>query len=118
VSMNRDELFNDPDYLAWEQDVLESLVPKLETSEIVATIYTGGHDVKLAVELGFAVLMDKPIIILAQEGVVVPETLTRIARVIVIIDLHNESGREIAARTVAGVVSEIFREEQHGHGNS
>lgn len=69
-----------PDARAWLDDIRERLVPAMADTQLVATVYTGGEpDVKLAVETGIAVLLDKPIVLVVQSGVKVPDKLVRVA---------------------------------------
>lgn len=88
--------FTSPEGRAWVRSVEEEMVPKLRDSALALSIYSGGVDAKLAVELGAAVLLDKPIIICVQAGVKVPEKLVRIADRIIEADLDNPA--ETAAK--------------------
>lgn len=71
--------FDDARARAWADDVSARLVPRMKASEAVATVFTGRVDVKLAVETGVAVLLDKPLILVVPPGVKIPDKLVRIA---------------------------------------
>lgn len=62
------EWFDDPAARAWLRRAKRDLVPKMRESQIVLSLYNGEPDAKLAVETGFAVLLDKPIIGLVTPG--------------------------------------------------
>lgn len=77
-----------PDAKAWAKSVREDMLPLLRQSAVSATLITGSDpDVKLAVELGMSILLDKPIIVLVTTGATVPEHLVRCADEIIEVDL-------------------------------
>lgn len=64
----------------WERWVHEQCVEPMKESAVVATLYSGEVDWKIAIEMGAAVLLDKPIVLcLADESVPVPKHLDEIA---------------------------------------
>lgn len=70
-------------------DVVENLVPTIKDSSIVMTIWTDGSqhgDVKQALEIGFSILMDKPIIVIQFDDTPVSERLARAADVVISVD--------------------------------
>lgn len=88
---------NTPEWKAWEANVHEQLIPQLRSSGAVAQIVPRGDtDVKFAVELGFSIMMNKPILAMVQPGSEVPEKLRLVADVIVEVDLDSEVGRREA----------------------
>lgn len=100
--------FETPEGKAWARHVRRELVPKLEESAVSLTIYTGKMDVKLAVELGAAVLLDKPIILMVEPGTKVPERLVRVADRILEADLNDPakaSAKIQAALAAFGITS-------------
>jgi hypothetical protein len=79
-----DDPFTDPDVQAWARRVRDDLVPKLASSAVMMTLVPDGDaDVKIAVELGFSILLDKPIIAVVQPGTRVPDHLVRVADAII-----------------------------------
>jgi hypothetical protein len=81
--------FETPEGKAWARHVRREMVPKLEASAMSVTIYSGKMDVKLSVELGAAILLDKPIILVVEPGVQIPERLVRVADRIIEADLDD-----------------------------
>lgn len=73
--------FDDPDAKAWAEQVARDLVPRIQASEMTVSLVPAAEatDVKFAVELGFSVMLDKPIIAVIAPGAVVPEKLARVA---------------------------------------
>ena len=55
-------------------------------------------DVKFAVELGFALMLGKPLILVAVPGVRIPFRLRKAADAVITADLDTEAGRESFAR--------------------
>lgn len=67
-------------YRAWRQRVLDEVLPMVEESTVaVALIPRTEADIKMAVELGMMVLLDKPIIAVVSPGVKVPAKLVAVA---------------------------------------
>lgn len=71
--------WDDPQARAWARDVESTMVPAMRDSACVAPMWTGKVDVKIAVEMGVAVLLDKPIILVVKSGVHVPAKLIAVA---------------------------------------
>jgi hypothetical protein len=76
-------VFDDPDFVAWAKDVRDNMVPRMINSALVVSLYPQSFDVKFAVELGAALMMDKPVILSVEPGVQVPDKLVSAADEIV-----------------------------------
>lgn len=96
---------------AWRRFVHQirtDLVPKLEDSGAVVSIVPDGDgDVKFAVELGFSIMLDKPIIAVVPPGRRVPERLVRVADRIVEGNVSTDEGRRRLAETLQTVMAEM-----------
>lgn len=80
-----DDPFTGADWDVFVKDVTDELIPKIDGSAIAVTLVPKGPtDVKFAVELGFMIMMDKPIIAVVAPGVRVPDKLRAVADAIVI----------------------------------
>lgn len=91
----RDDPFEDPRVKAWAQRVERELVPMIRDSAVTMQIVSGTEpDVKIAVELGFMILLDKPIILAVLPGVQVPPKLMVVADAIVEFDEHDPDGTQ------------------------
>ena len=64
-------------------------------------------DVKFAVELGLAIMLDKPILAVVQPGMTIPDRLRRVADAIIITDLDTEDGKAQAARDIKEYMERI-----------
>lgn len=101
-----------PEDRAWadySETVRTGLIPKLLSSAVCLQIYSGDgsdFDVKQATELGAMLLMDKPLVLIAIPGAVVPTRLARAADVVLRdFDVHDPSDQvrlNAALRRFAG----------------
>lgn len=86
-----DDPWSDPDVKAWMARASEELVPKLEASHMTLSLVKGETasegDLKLAIELGLSVLMDKPILVVVVDGEPIAAKLVGIADAVV--NLHR-----------------------------
>lgn len=102
--------FDSPQFRAYSKRVREELIPKIEKSAVAVSLVNGTTDVKFAVELGFMIMLDKPIIALVTPGMKVPEKLVLVADEIVEGDINdptmverlNAAIRRIGARNEDG----------------
>src|SRR5262245_35891141 len=81
MSKPKDEILDNPGFKEFARQFREDVLPKLKQSaHFVAIGPAEGSDadVKMAVELGFAILLDKPIIVLKSRGRTVADKLLRI----------------------------------------
>lgn len=94
-----DDPFDDPAWLEYADHVRKELIPKIRGSSVAMSMLTGSDfDPKIAVETGYMVLMDKPIITLVVPGVKVPNKLALVSDEIVEADMDKpeETARRIA----------------------
>lgn len=79
-----------PDGHRWTSHVRHQVLPKLSASTFVMTIDPSGEvDIKIAVELGLAILLGKPIIAVTTPGRVPNRGLTRVADVMIEADYSH-----------------------------
>lgn len=70
---------DDPEIQAWARGVLKDLVPKISESGCTVSLMPRGEtDVKFAVELGFSIMLDKPIIAVIEPGQQIPARMLRV----------------------------------------
>lgn len=100
--------FDHPEFKAFLKRVLRDTAPKIAASAYVMSIApsTGTADVKQAVEIGLAILMDKPLIVLAPRGRTVADRLLRIADVVIEIDMDTAAGREAAVDKIKAILNQ------------
>lgn len=102
-----DEVWEDPEYQAWEKHVRDAVVPALEGAAVTITLIPRGWtDVKFAVELGLSIMMDKPIIALVQPGMSIPNGLAAVAAEIVEVDIARDP--EGAQRSITEAYARVM----------
>jgi len=79
----KSDLFDDPNLQSYLTRAEREMLPMMEKSAIAITLVTGSVDVKICLEIGAAIMLDKPIIAVISEGAKVPANLKRVANVIV-----------------------------------
>ena len=67
------------------------------STAFVSLVPPGEIDVKFAVELGTAIMLDKPILAVVMPDAIVPGKLALVANEIVYADLDTEKGRALVA---------------------
>ena len=72
-----------PEVEAWLTRCREVLAPMVDKSAIGMAIIGSKPDPKIAVELGYSILLDKPIVLVVPEGVAIPDHLNRVADYII-----------------------------------
>lgn len=88
--------------------VHNELVPMIKDSSAFISIVPIGPDrvdVKFAVELGVAIMLNKPIIACIQPGTKVPDKLVKVADKIVELDLDDPTQRERLNTAISEVIS-------------
>lgn len=99
---------DDPLYRAWVKRIRTELIPKLEGSRAVVSIVPDGDgDTKFAVELGYSILMDKPIIAVVRPGIRVPNKLVLVADHIIEADITTRDGQAKLAEAVNAIVRSL-----------
>lgn len=92
-----DEVSNE-EWQEFVNDVRENVIKQMADSALVTTINPGDRepDVKLAVETGMAILLDKPMVLLAHADDPIPPALERAAYAVVRYtgDLDTEEGKQ------------------------
>jgi len=102
--------WRDPDVLRWMRRTREKLPQMIEQSAVVMSLVPEDGmktDVKFAVELGFAIMLDKPIIAVVQPGSKVSEHMIRVADEIVECNMETEEDREKLAQALDEAMNRI-----------
>lgn len=98
-SKEPDDPFDDPGWLEYAEHVRTELIPMIDKSAITMALVSGAPpDPKQACELGYMVMLDKPIIAVVVPGCKVPKKLLLVADAIVEGDMNDpEMGRRLAS---------------------
>ena len=107
------EFWEDPGYREWEQQIKERMIPMLKGSAATISLIPRGElDVKFAVELGLAIMLDTPIIALVQPGMSIPNGLAAVAAEIVEVDISRDP--DAAQRSIAEAFARVAHtDERH-----
>lgn len=83
------------DWEGYSHHVAKTLLPGLRETEVVAALYNGpdATDVKMATEIGYALLLGKPIVLIASYGTSIPDQLRQAAAAVVIGDMGDPQTR-------------------------
>jgi len=107
--------WEDPDVQAWLKRANEELRPMIQQSAYTMALVSGEQpDSKQAVELGFMILLDKPIILAVIPGVQIPDHLARCADEIVEVDFEDSEGSAINISAAVQRLTEKLHSETHG----
>ena len=108
------DIHNDPDWQRYEKHVREEVVPNIKDSAMFISITPsdGRPDVKFAVELGFGIMYNKPIILVVPPGTKVPDKLVKVADRIVELDMNDEDSRNRLTETIMEMKAELFPDEK------
>ena len=62
---------------AWLEDATKDMMPKMKSSAFVMSLYPrdGLPDPKFCMELGAALMMDKPILMIVSDNIAIPQRL-------------------------------------------
>lgn len=97
---------SDDDREVWDEfveSVRRDALEKIADSSVVLSLMPRGEvDIKYAVELGLAIMLDKPLLVVAHPDAIVPRHLELVADNIVRADLDTAEGREHVAAVIQG----------------
>lgn len=103
--------WSDPRAQEFITSVRAELVPQIDQSQFFISLTPSDPDevdVKFSVELGVAIMLDKPIIAVVSPGSKMPPKLALIADHIIDVDLRSEGGPALIAERI----SEILKEDE------
>lgn len=92
-----------PEFDRWVKRVREELIPKIAGSNLFVSctpMNAEEVDVKFAVELGLAIMLDKPIVAVIRPGTKIPEHFSRVVDRFVELDLSDPKGQELLTAVV------------------
>jgi hypothetical protein len=96
----------------WERFVdqtrRQTLHGMAESAFVLSLVPAGDRtDIKFAVELGLAIMLDKPLVAVVMPGAPVPAKLRRVADRIIEADIDREAGRQKVAAAMREVMAEL-----------
>lgn len=96
------------EFKTFAEDWFNRVLPHMKETALVMTVAPedGVADVKIAVEIGFSILLDKPLIVVAPEGRHVAERLLRIADHVITGDITTDAGREKIGKALERIMKQ------------
>lgn len=90
------------DAKAWLKRTADASKAKIEESHVFAGVVTGNFlkDPVCILQVGCAVLMDKPIVLIVDKGVKLPQKIVKIADLIEYVDTKNQDDMARATESV------------------
>jgi hypothetical protein len=112
------DLSNDPEFKAFAAHVNAHLIPMVMGADAsISLVPRTEVDIKYAIELGLSIMLDKPLVIVAQTRQKIPEHLRRVADAVVVIDQDDPTkdaeNRAKIAEAVAMVFADLGDEEEN-----
>lgn len=94
------------DFVAYHR---EHTVKEMAKSAYVMSLVPDAEhvDVKFAVELGLAIMLNKPLLAVVQPGTAIPDRLRQVADAIIVVDLDTEAGKAEAAHAIKDFMERI-----------
>jgi len=109
MAENMDDMSTDPEFKAWAAHLVDEVIPKMKGSAMTISLAPSPEsesDIKYAVELGLSIMLDKPIVILAMPGQVLPEKLRRVADRIIEVDWRKDPNA--GQKAIADVIESML----------
>ena len=103
----------DKEFDGWLKSSVESCAKPMEESTIFASIVTKNYmkNPLCALQLGLAILMNKPIILIVDKNEKIPESLVKIAKVIEYVDTENPADMRRASESIAKLAEQLDEEK-------
>ena len=102
-----DNPFEGPEWAEYSDHVKENLIPMIRDSAVAVSLVSDQLDPKLAIETGYMILMDKPIILAVTPGSKIPSKLALVADEIVEVDLDDPSFSDRLREAIERVAAKL-----------
>ena len=97
-----DDFTNSPEWQEWASNVRAHVLQPMTDSQFVMSLVPKDpqqSDIKFAVELGMAMMLDKPLVMVVQPGTKVPDKIVRVADAIFEWDPDDpDAGKKMRAK--------------------
>jgi hypothetical protein len=100
---------DDPAWKAFADHAKKEMLPLLAGSACTISLCPSDSegDAKFWVELGASIMLDKPIIVVAEPGRVIPHRLSRVADDVIFADMANPADQQRLTERLALLMSEL-----------
>jgi nucleoside 2-deoxyribosyltransferase len=113
---NKIDLENDPDFQEYKKHIIEELIPKIDNTDVFVSIMPSGKDkvdVKFAVELGIAILLDKPIVAIMCPGDDVSNKFKQVVDRFIELDIKDPLNYPKITEALNGIMKEDWERNEH-----
>lgn len=95
-----------PELDAWLDEASKNSLPKMQQSGTYMGVVTSDFlkDPLCALQLGYAMILDKPIVLIADKNLKIPASLTKIAKVIERVDINNKNDMKRATESIVSML--------------
>jgi nucleoside 2-deoxyribosyltransferase len=104
---DEDDPFESAGWLEYAQHARETLEPMVKDSAVAMSLYTGKIDPKMALETGYMIMLDKPIIAVVSHGMKVPNKLAMVSDEIVEGEITDPDFQERLAAAISRVTAAL-----------
>jgi hypothetical protein len=100
---------DDREWKRWLGQVAEENARQIGSSAVFLGLFTDNYreSATCLLQLGIAIMLDKPILMVVPPDVEVPDNLRRVATAFCQIDMRAEGSAEVAARWLKGKIEEL-----------
>lgn len=109
--MSSDDLWNDPKVKAFLADANAELLPKLQESALSISIAPDAPDPKFAIELGYIISLDKPLILVVWPDRMPSAKLLAVADEVVRVDPADD---EETQRLIQAAIDRVVKKLEAG----
>lgn len=105
-----------PEFEEYAKHVREKLVPMIESSATFISITPSSPDkvdVKFAIELGIAVMLNKPIIAVVQPGTKIPDKFRKVVDKFVELDINDLNSHDKLVTVIKEFHEKTFNENNN-----
>jgi hypothetical protein len=110
--VNKDDPFDDPGWQEYAAQARETLEPMVKDSAVCMSLYTGKVDPKMAMETGYMILHDKPIIAIVTRGAKVPLKFAKVCDEIVEGEITDPDFQERMVAAMDRVMKRLAKKEK------
>ena len=103
------DLYLTQEWREYAEHAVESTLPMIEKSEVFLSIGALGvkPDVRMATELGFALMLGKPLVFIAEPGQIIPEGLRRAADKIIFGEIQHPKTQAKLKEALKSIAPEL-----------
>lgn len=100
------DMLDEPPAKAFLEEFRVQVLPHIKASTLTLAIVNRDPDPKMCLEIGAAVLLDKPILVVALDAAKISQTLRKVATSIVVLNnFHDEANKARLQEAIGRIVN-------------